>query len=50
MTRFEKIPSPDGLVRLSGTISDYRVTRQEASFFFTKNDQAGFGVIAVARR
>ncbi len=48
MTVFEKMPNPQGLVKLSGQIAGYKVTRGEASFVFTESDQARFGVIAIA--
>ena len=37
-----------GLVKLSGTISNYKCTRAEASFVFTDSDRSKLGVIAIA--
>lgn len=37
-----------GLVRLSGTIRNYKVTRASANFVFTDNDWSRLGVVAIA--
>lgn len=39
---------PEGLVKLTGTIENYKVTRTEASFMFTDTDRTQLGVIAIA--
>ena len=39
---------PAGLVKLTGTIENYKVTRTEASFMFTDTDRTKLGVIAIA--
>jgi len=39
---------PQGLVKLIGTIRNYKATRAEASFVFTDSDQTKLGVIAIA--
>ncbi|WP_199032828.1 putative type VI secretion system effector [Ralstonia sp. ASV6] len=39
---------PEGLVKLTGTIENYRVTREEASFVFTDTDRTKLGVTAIA--
>ena len=39
---------PTGLVKLSGTIRNYKVTRASANFVFTDNDKAALGVGAIA--
>ena len=39
---------PDGLVKLTGTIENYKVTRTEASFMFTDTDRTKLGVTAIA--
>ncbi|GGY28604.1 hypothetical protein GCM10007387_08460 [Pseudoduganella albidiflava] len=41
-------PAPAGLVKLSGKISNYTVTSESASFFFTRSDQTKLGLIAIA--
>ena len=38
----------EGLVRLTGTIADYRCTRAEATFVFDDSDRTKLGVIAIA--
>ncbi|WP_199032829.1 putative type VI secretion system effector [Ralstonia sp. ASV6] len=38
----------EGLVKLTGTIENYRVTREEASFVFTDTDRTKLGVTAIA--
>ena len=43
-----EIQVSQGLVKLSGTISNYKCTRAEASFVFTDSDRAKLGVIAIA--
>ncbi|QGZ40203.1 hypothetical protein IP92_04944 [Pseudoduganella flava] len=48
MTEFINHPRGEGLVKISGVISHYRVSRDTASFFFTQSDQSKFGAIAVA--
>ncbi|ELX11457.1 hypothetical protein Jab_1c00400 [Janthinobacterium sp. HH01] len=48
MQNFIKPPSTSGLIKLSGKISDYIVTRDRASFVFTESDQTKLGVIAIA--
>ncbi|NMV41928.1 putative type VI secretion system effector [Ralstonia insidiosa] len=39
---------PEGLVKLTGTIENYKVTRTEASFIFTDADRTKLGVTAIA--
>ena len=39
---------PEGLVKLTGTIENYKVTRTEASFIFTDADRTQLGVVAIA--
>jgi hypothetical protein len=41
-------PNPDGLIKLSGTIKNLKVTRCSASFVFTSDDQTKLGILAVA--
>lgn len=48
MTVFQPHPNVDGLVKLSGTIRNLKVTRTTASFVFTESDQTKMGVVAVA--
>ncbi|MCB4359494.1 putative type VI secretion system effector [Quatrionicoccus australiensis] len=48
MTDFLPHPNADGLVKLSGTIRNLKVTRDTASFVFTESDQTKMGVIAIA--
>jgi hypothetical protein len=48
MTVFIAHPNADGLVKLSGTISNIKVTRDLVSFVFTESDQTRMGVIAIA--
>ena len=48
MTNFESQPNADGLVKLSGTVRNLKVTRTSASFVFTQTDQTKIGVVAVA--
>lgn len=48
MTNFLDHPAPAGLVKLSGKISNYTVTSESASFFFTRSDQTKLGLIAIA--
>ncbi len=48
MTSFVKAPNSDGLVKLSGIITNLKVTRDNASFLFTQSDQSKIGVIAIA--
>ena len=43
-----EIQVSQGLVKLSGTISNYKCTRAEASFFFTDSDRSKLSVIAIA--
>ena len=43
-----EIQVSQGLVKLSGTISNYKCTRAEASFVFTDSDRNKLGVIAIA--
>lgn len=42
------VQAPQGLVKLTGTISNYKCTRAEASFVFTESDRTKLGVIAIA--
>ena len=39
---------PEGLIKLSGIIANYRCTRKEANFMLTEGDRTRTGVIAVA--
>lgn len=39
---------PEGLVKLSGTISNYKVTRATANFVFSDSDKSKLGVVAIA--
>ena len=39
---------PQGLIKLSGIITNYRCTRKEANFMLTEGDQTRTGVIAIA--
>ena len=39
---------PEGLVKLTGTIENYKVTRAEASFMFMDTDRTKLGVVAIA--
>jgi hypothetical protein len=48
MTTFTPSPNTDGLVKLSGIISNLKVKRDNASFVFTQSDQTKMGVIAIA--
>ncbi|WP_058088900.1 putative type VI secretion system effector [Aquabacterium parvum] len=48
MTNFLTQPNADGLVKLSGTIRNLKVTRASASFVFTESDQTKMGVVAFA--
>jgi hypothetical protein len=50
MTNFIPHPSAnaDGLVKLTGTIRNLKVTRDSASFVFTESDQTKLGVVAIA--
>lgn len=48
MTDFVPHPNADGLVKLSGTIRNLKVTRDTASFVFTESDRTKMGVIAIA--
>jgi hypothetical protein len=48
MTNFISQPNADGLVKLTGKIQNLKVTRDEASFVFTKSDQTKLGVVAIA--
>ncbi len=48
MTVLKAIPNSDGLVKLSGTITNLKVKRDNASFVFTQSDQTKMGVIAIA--
>ncbi|WP_152808254.1 putative type VI secretion system effector [Rugamonas rivuli] len=36
------------MIKLTGRISDYRVSRESASFVFTESDQTKLGVVAIA--
>jgi hypothetical protein len=49
-TRSHFIPPPNasGLIKLSGTVTKLKVTRDSASFVFTKSDQTKLGVVAIA--
>lgn len=46
MTDLEQLPQ--GLVRLTGIIANYKCMRAEASFVFSDSDQATMGVVALA--
>jgi hypothetical protein len=48
MTEFVPHPNADGLVKLTGTIRNLKVTRAHASFVFTESDQTKMGVVAIA--
>ena len=48
MPEFLPHPNADGLVKLTGTIRNLKVTRDTASFVFTESDQTKMGVIAIA--
>jgi hypothetical protein len=48
MANFLPTPNADGLVKLSGTLRNLKVTRASASFVFTDTDQTKLGVVAVA--
>ena len=48
MTTFLSHPNADGLVKLTGTIRNLKVTRDTASFVFTEGDQTKMGIVAVA--
>jgi hypothetical protein len=48
MTNFIAHPNADGLVKLTGTIRNLKVTRDSASFVFTESDQTKLGVVAIA--
>lgn len=48
MTIFFKPPQKNVLEKISGHISRYKRTRENASFFFTESDQTAMGVMAVA--
>jgi len=48
MTNFLTQPNADGLVKLSGTVRNLKVTRTSASFVFTESDQTRMGVVAFA--
>ena len=39
---------PEGLMKLSGTIQNYKVTRASANFVFTDSDKTTLGVVAIA--
>jgi hypothetical protein len=39
---------PEGLVKLSGTIRNYKVIRASANFVFTDSDKTKLGVVAIA--
>ena len=41
-------PQPEGLVKLSGTIRNYKATRTSANFVFTDSDKTKLGVVAIA--
>ena len=41
-------PRPEGLVKLSGVIRNYKVTRASANFVFTDTDKTKLGVVAIA--
>jgi hypothetical protein len=48
MTDFIGQPNIDGLVKLSGKMTDYRKDRGAASFVFTESDRTRMGVVAIA--
>lgn len=48
MTDFLPQPNAGGLVKLSGTVRNLKVTRASASFVFTESDQTKMGVVAFA--
>ncbi|ELX11458.1 hypothetical protein Jab_1c00410 [Janthinobacterium sp. HH01] len=48
MEKFFAHPSASGLLKISGVISNYHVSRASASFVFTESDQTKLGVVAVA--
>jgi hypothetical protein len=48
MTNFEPQPNADGLVKLSGSVRNLKVTRASACFVFTQTDQTKMGVVAFA--
>jgi len=48
VTKFLAQPKAEGLVKLSGTIRNLKVTRASASFVFTESDQTKMGVVAFA--
>jgi hypothetical protein len=48
MTTYAEKPQSKEVVRLTGTITNYRCTRASASFVFGENNQYQFGAIAVA--
>lgn len=48
MTTFLDKPQANDIVRLTGTITNYRCTRASASFVFVESNQYQFGAIAVA--
>jgi len=48
MTNFQQQPNVDGLVKLTGTVRNLKVTRASASFVFTESDQTKMGVVAFA--
>ena len=48
MTKFLAQQKAEGLVKLSGTIRNLKVTRANASFVFTESDQTKMGVVAFA--
>lgn len=48
MTNFKLTPNSGGLIKLSGTIKNLKVKRDNASFVFTQSDQSNIGVIAIA--
>ena len=48
MTEFIFHPEGNGLVKISGKVSNYKKKRDSASFVFTKSDQTTMGVIAIA--
>lgn len=39
---------PEGLIKLGGTIRNYKVTRASANFVFTDSDKTKLGVVAIA--
>lgn len=43
-----RTPKAQGLVKLAGTVANYRCTRAEASFIFDDGDRARLGVVAIA--